>query len=166
MAYNEERKGYETKDGGLIRIHGDDKIRIDIYDGDERVKGEHSRDTIHYDTNTGKGTIDSHNEDKSEKSSTDVRCYLTTACMRHRMEKFDDNCEELTILRWFRDKFVLKEDIEYYYKVAPIVVEAINSIENNNEIYHYIYENIVHACVVAIKKVIIILLIIDTKIVY
>ena len=70
MSYNEERKGYETKDGGLIRISGDDRVRIDIYDGDERVKGGHTRDTINYDTNTGRGRIDSHNADKSEKSST------------------------------------------------------------------------------------------------
>ena len=34
MAYNSDRKGYETKDGGLIRINGSgDKVRIDVYDG-------------------------------------------------------------------------------------------------------------------------------------
>lgn len=39
MAYNPDRKGYETTDGGLIRINGSgDKVRIDVYDGDEREK--------------------------------------------------------------------------------------------------------------------------------
>ena len=58
MAYNSDRKGYETKDGGLIRINGGDRVRIDIYEGNEREKGGHTRDTINYDTNTGKGSID------------------------------------------------------------------------------------------------------------
>lgn len=72
--------------------------------------------------------------------------------MRHKLERFDDNCEELTILRWFRDNFVSKEDIDHYYKTAPIIVEAINEELDNNEIYNYIYENVVIACVNAIKK--------------
>ena len=87
-----------------------------------------------------------------KKTSTDCSCYLTTACMRHKLECFDDNCEELTILRWFRDNFVSKEDIDHYYKTAPIIVEAINEELDNNEIYNYIYENVVIACVNAIKK--------------
>ena len=152
MAYNSDRKGYETKDGGLIRINGGDRVRIDIYEGNEREKGGHTRDTINYDTNTGKGSIDQHNADKSEKSSTDVSCYLTSACMKYFQKNFDDKCEELTILRWFRDNFVSQEDIKHYYVTAPIIVEAINNIENNDKIYNYIYENVISTCVNAIKK--------------
>lgn len=149
--YNADRKGFETKDGGLIRINGNDKVRIDIYEGNEREKNGHTRDTINLDTNTGKGTIDSHNEDKSKKSSTDINCFLTSACMKHLNKDFDDNCEELTILRWFRDNFVSKEDIEYYYQIGPIIVASIETIENNNLIYDYIYENVILACINAIK---------------
>ena len=151
MGYNKDRKGLETKDGGLIRINGSgDKVRIDIYDKDERKPG-HSRDSIHYDTKTGKGKIDSHNGDKSEKSSTDVSCYLTTACMKCYQNDFDDNCYELFILRWFRDKFVSQKDIEYYYEKAPLIVEAIENTDNRNEIYNYIYDNVIKVCVEAIK---------------
>ena len=152
MAYNNDRKGYETKDGGLIRINGDDKVRIDIYEGNEREKGGHTRDTINYDTNTGKGSIDQHNADKSSKSSTDIGCFLTTACMRYFQEKFDNNCYELTILRWFRDNFVLKQDIEHYYEVAPIIVENINKDGKQDIIYDYIYENIVDYCIEQIEQ--------------
>jgi hypothetical protein len=67
-------------------------------------------------------------------------------------ENFDDNCEELTILRWFRDNFVSKEDIKHYYKTAPIIVESIEMIEKNDTIYNYIYENVIKVCVEAIKK--------------
>lgn len=78
-------------------------------------------------------------------------CYLTSACMKHMQSSFDDNCEELTILRWFRDKFVSKEDIDHYYKTAPVIVEAIDALEENESIYNHIYENVVEACVNAIK---------------
>ena len=152
MAYNSDRKGYETKDGGLIRINGGDKVRIDIYEGNEREKGGHTRDTINYDTNTGKGSIDQHNADKSEKSSTDVICFLTTACMKYFRENFDDNCYELTVLRWFRDNFVSKEDKEHYYEIAPIIVETINKEEQSGIIYDYIYDNIVDYCVEQIEQ--------------
>ena len=150
--YNSERKGFETKDGGLIRIAGDDKVRIDIYNGNEREKNNHTRDTINYDTNKGTGKIDFHNEDKTEKSSTDVKCFLTTACMRHMSQNFDNNCQELIVLRWFRDNFVSKEDIDHYYEIAPIIVDTINNFENCDNIYEYIYKNIICACIIAIKN--------------
>ena len=152
MAYNNDKKGYETKDGGLIRINGEDKVRIDIYEGNEREKGGHMCDTINYDTNTDSGSIDQHNADKSEKSSTDVSCFLTTACMRHFRKKFDDNCYELTVLRWFRDNFVLKEDIEHYYEIAPTIVEIINKDEESDIIYDYIYDNIIDYCIEQIEQ--------------
>jgi hypothetical protein len=153
MPYNSDRKGFETKDGGLIRVNGSgDKVRIDIYDGDERSPGKHTRDSVNYDTNTGTGRIDSHNEDKSERSSTDTTCYLTSACIQHHLSKFNDNCYELQILRWFRDNFVSQEDIEHYYKTAPMVVTEINKQPNSNDIYNGIYHNVIVVCVRAIEQ--------------
>lgn len=133
-----------------IRVHTDKrgKDHIDIYSDDP--KGEHKSIHININTTTGKGTIVDTTGDSKE--TTDTQCYLTTACMRHLTEKFSDNCEELTILRWFRDNYVSKEDIEHYYQTAPIVVDAINEVDNNNEIYSYIYKNVVSACVDAIKN--------------
>lgn len=72
--------------------------------------------------------------------------------MLYMQEDFDDNCNELMTLRWFRDNFVSKEDIKYYYKVAPVIVNRINSISDNSEIYTWIYEHIVNPCVIAIKQ--------------
>lgn len=153
MAYSKDRKGWETKDGWLIRVNGSgDKIRIDVYEGNERASGEHTRDSIHYDTTSGKGKIDSHNADKSSKSSTDTSCYLTTACMKHFLDDFDDNCYELTVLRWFRDNFVSKEETEHYYNIAPKIVHSINNTPNSEIVYDYIYDNIVDACVSAIEN--------------
>ena len=101
----------------------------------------------------GSWTKDTHNEDKSEWShSSGTGCYLTSACLYHFKDNFDDDCEELTILRWFRDNFVLKEDIKHYYETAPIIVEAIDKLDESDIIYEYIYEHIVLACVEAIKN--------------
>lgn len=83
---------------------------------------------------------------------TDSRCYLTSACMKYLREKFDDNCYELTVLRWFRDNFVSKSDIEHYYNVAPIIVTEINNEEKSNAIYDYIYDSIIDYCVTKIEN--------------
>lgn len=79
-------------------------------------------------------------------------CYLTSACMRCFQENFDDNCYELRVLRWFRDNFVSKEDIEHYYEIAPIIVESINKEEKSDIIYDYIYDNIVDYCIEQIEQ--------------
>ena len=54
--------------------------------------------------------------------------------MRHYLNNFDDNCYELTVLRWFRDNFVFEEDIKHYYKIAPVIVEAIDK-EQHRDVY-------------------------------
>lgn len=148
-----DKYGHYVNDEGVeIRASKDKNERdhIDIYDKCPADNPDHASIHINYDSDTGKGTIvDTTN---GEKEVTDTQCYLTTACMRHFMRKFDDNCEELKVLRWFRDNFVSKEDIRHYYEIAPIIVDAINEVKNNNEIYNYIYENVVSTCVDAIKK--------------
>lgn len=125
--------------------------KIDIYT--DNPKGPH--DTIHIavDTDNKKAHIIDTTNGPTEH--TDVKCYLTSACMQHYLYDFDDNCEELCILRWFRDNIVSKDDILNYYILAPIIVENINSLESSKEkrkIYNYIYNKIVKYCVNAIKN--------------
>lgn len=99
---------------------------INIYDSCPADNPDHGSIHIDWDSNTGKGQIV--DTTCGEKETTDVSCYLTTACMKHMKSDFDDNRNELMTLRWFRDNFVSKEDILHYYEVAPIIVEKINSI--------------------------------------
>ena len=140
----------ETNGGTWVNVNGNDEIaHVNIYGSNPREPHDES---IHINIDYEKGTFTINEKSNGEKTSTDCSCYLTTACMRYKMEKFDDNCEELMILRWFRDKFVSKEDIEHYYKTAPTIVDAINEFENNNEIFNFIYEYVVSACVNAIKS--------------
>ncbi len=139
----------ETEGGTWINVNGnDEKGHVNIYGSDPREPHDES---IHINIDYDKGTFTINEKSNGEKTSTDCSCYLTTACMRHKLEQFDDNCEELMVLRWFRDNYVSKEDIAHYYKTAPLVVEAINEKENNDELYNYIYDNVVMVCVNAIK---------------
>ncbi len=150
-----EESKITLRDGTVIKVTGGgnkDNASVSVYTGDYRDPDNHSAIHINVNTKTGKGSIVEHGENHSNNQKTDTQCYLTTACMRHFQENFDDNCEELNILRWFRDKFVSKEDIKNYYIVAPIIVEEIEKLENNDEIYNYIYKKVVRASVQAIKR--------------
>jgi len=122
--------------------------KIDVYTSDPR--GQHESIHIAVDSDSKSAHIIDTTNGSTEH--TDVKCYLTSACMRYFQERFDDNCYELTVLRWFRDNFVSKEDIEHYYEVAPIIVETINKEEKSGIIYDYIYDNIVDYCVEQIEQ--------------
>lgn len=113
----------------------------------------HDGTHIKYKAETKKITVTTHKNGERTTSQTG-NCYLTTACIRYYQENFNDTCEELTILRWFRDNFVDKEDIELYYIVAPEIVEKVNSLPENEKfkIYSYIYDKIIKYCVHAIKN--------------
>lgn len=142
--------GYKHNDGHYSKMTGNDKnASYSIYDKNPSEKG-HSAIHVNINTQTGKGSIVEHGAD-GKSNKTDTSCYLTSACMKHFQENFDDNCYELTVLRWFRDNYVLSEDIEHYYHVAPVIVEAIDQEKNSDIIYDYIYDNIVDYCVEQIE---------------
>ncbi len=122
--------------------------KIDVYTSDP--KGDHK--SIHIAVDSSKKTAHIIDTTNGKTEHTDTKCYLTTACMKAFKENFYDNCYELTVLRWFRDNFVSKEDIEHYYKIAPTIVEAINKEEKSNLIYDYIYDNVVDYCVTQIEN--------------
>ena len=77
-------------------------------------------------------------------------CYLTTACMHHHKYNFDDNCAELQVLRWFRDNYCSKEDIDHYYEVAPKIVKFIDSRTNKEDFYEHIYNAVILESIMAI----------------
>ena len=152
MADRDKYENYVNDKGVTIKINKDKNgnDHISFYGGE--VDKPH--DAAHVNVNYDKGSWSSttHGPDKSDTSSGSGGCYLTSACMKYFQEKFDDNCYELTVLRWFRDNFVSKEDIEHYYEVAPIIVETINKEEKSGIVYDYIYDNIVDYCVEQIEQ--------------
>ena len=142
---------YKNEEGVYIRVTTDKngKTHIDFYNDDP--KGPHTSTHININKDSKDGTIVQKDSD-GEKTTTGFGCYLTSACMEHFKNEFDDNCYELTVLRWFRDNYVSKNDIEHYYNVAPSIVEEINKEEKNSLIYDYIYDNVVDYCVTEIEK--------------
>lgn len=78
-------------------------------------------------------------------------CYLTTACTTHR--GLSDDCYELTVLRKFRDEFLLsstefKDYIQEYYNISPEIVKAI---DGDHEMLDEIYSNLILPCVQMIE---------------
>ena len=140
----------KLKDGSVIKITGgEDKNNfcVSAYSGDYKDEDNHEAIHINVNTDTGKGKIVEHGFNHSNTETTDTQCYLTTAVMKHMLDKFDDNCYYLDMLRWFRDNYVSKEDKMHYYEIAPKVVESINKLENANKIYEDIYKKVIQVCV-------------------
>lgn len=96
------------------------------------------------------GTKNNPDDNEINDMAKDGSCYLTTACMHHYKYNFDDKCSELEVLRWFRDNYCTKEEVEHYYKVAPKIVSHINSRNNSDEFYEYIYNALILRSIMAI----------------
>ena len=82
-------------------------------------------------------------------------CYLTSACVE--AAGLADDCQELTMLRAFRDNWLSnqpggKEEIDRYYRVAPRIIEEIRARINCDEILKSIYEEMVVPCVHFIQQ--------------
>lgn len=152
MADRDKYGNYVNDKGVAIKINTDKNgnDHISFYGGEVDKPHDAAHVNINYDKESWNSTT--HSPDKSDTNLGSGGCYLTSACMKYFQENFDDNCYELTVLRWFRDNFVSKEDIEHYYEVAPIIVESINNEEKSDIIYNYIYDNIVDYCVVQIEQ--------------
>ena len=85
-----------------------------------------------------------------DMDGSDDSCYITTACIRAR--RLPDDCEELTLLRQFRDSYMRtqpegEKDIREYYRSAPALVERINAREDAAQIWSVIYEEMILPCV-------------------
>lgn len=86
-----------------------------------------------------------HWEENEGSSSGSSGCFLTTACCEY--HGLPDDCEELSVMRKFRDDFLMKNQIgaelvHSYYKIAPEIVEKINEKENREDIYRELFNRI------------------------
>ncbi len=93
--------------------------------------------------------------DTSSSSGSSTSCFITSACVESL--GLPDNCEELQLLRTFRDKRSLYDGkfsrlVEEYYQIAPKIVESINKSENPLQVFKRIYRALVLPCVSLIKQ--------------
>lgn len=155
MEYDPNRQCYVGKDGSEFHVtpySNGQGYKYDYYDKSPYGNASHNSTHVKSDLNENWTRVDNDREKGTQEKSSGSGCYLTTACISHMQENFDDDCDELMTLRWFRDNFVNKEDITHYYDVAPTLVDIINLIPNKDEIYTWVYEYIVQPCVKAIKQ--------------
>ena len=80
-------------------------------------------------------------------------CFITSAVC----ETFNlpDDCDELTLLRKFRDEYVVVHYpgiVKEYYRCAPDIVECLNRRKDKKEIYFHIKKDYVDKCVKYIKN--------------
>lgn len=81
-------------------------------------------------------------------------CFITTACMM--AKGLADNCEELTILRDYRDHYLLKrkhgeELFRFYYTYSPSIVHGINAEPGTMLVYEGLYA-VIQKCVSCIRR--------------
>lgn len=82
-------------------------------------------------------------------------CFITTACVKYL--GLGDDCHELTVLRKFRDEFMLSHEngiklAELYYSTAPEIVERLESLENSETVFKILYTDYIVPSVSAIES--------------
>lgn len=82
-------------------------------------------------------------------------CYITTAVCEWQGKP--DDCQELTVLREYRDDYLLKSEegramVEEYYELAPILVLSIGMQREPGKIYQEIYQDYLRPCVEYARK--------------
>lgn len=155
MEYDTVRKCYVGKDGEELHVtpySNGSGYKYDYYDKSPYGNAPHNSTHIKSDLNENWERTDNDRDNGTQDKSSGTGCYLTTACMKYMQDEFDDNCYELTVLRWFRDNFVSKEDIKHYYEIAPVIVDGINQEEKSGMVYDYIYDNVIDYCVKEIEN--------------
>lgn len=133
----EAEKDFLGNDKVNTDIFGNPKIETDIF-GNQKVETDFF----------GNPYVEPEKKD-------DGGCYFTTACMHVMKDSFDDSCQELTILRNFRDTYVKghhPEAIDEYYKTAPEIVRAIGCKVDSQLIYKNMYHDLVQATISLISK--------------
>ncbi len=143
MSKGKDREwGYASSDGEkLIYTSYENSGKVNKYhDNSDGGHGhEHWKDKDDYNKGKDSDWSRSKSNDSPNPSTGEVQdkggCYLTTACMHSVNKVFNDNCYELTILRWFRDNFVNLEDINHYYSTSPIIVSFLDRNPDKVDIY-------------------------------
>ena len=149
MKYDPSRGRYVGNDGSDLKVtpYSDGRgYKYDYYSSSTMNNAKHNSTHIKSDLSGNWTRVDNDRDNNSKTESSGSGCYLTTACMKHYMDEFDDNCYYLDMLRWFRDNYVSLEDKETYYKIATKVVEVLNRLDNSNELYNDIYKDIIQVC--------------------
>ena len=155
MVYDTDRGCYVGKDGDEFHVtpfSDGTGYKYDYYDKSPYNNQPHNSVHVKSDLNENWTMVENDRDHGTQTTSSGTGCYLTTACMVHMAETFDDNCNELSMLRWFRDNFVTKSDIEEYYDLAPQIVAKLDAMPDSGIVYKWIYDFVIIPCCNAISS--------------
>lgn len=131
--------GKDMKTGSFVNGRGEalkfTKKSMSIYSNtpDKPHDGMH----LNYDKDGKTLTITTHNKDKSEKSTSDIDCYLTTACMKHYLNDFDDNVVDYCVTaiengnyteayRRYKDSIINLEQLYIKKELGKRLIKTLN----------------------------------------
>lgn len=82
-------------------------------------------------------------------------CFITTAICE--LDSLPDDCEELTILRKFRDDYMLPDTemaamVREYYECAPAIVSRIRALPNGVAVFRILQQNYLLPAIVQIRN--------------
>ena len=143
---------YENAEQDILE-NGGDPDYLSHYNSSERDSYLRNMG-LHPEDYGGSSSSDFGSDFDSSDGAADEGCFLTSACVE--AKGLPDDCEELTILRYYRDNYLVshaggKREIWEYYRIAPVIVKRINARANSKDIWNKIYEEMVLPCVRMIK---------------
>lgn len=82
-------------------------------------------------------------------------CYISTATCRSL--DLSDTCQELELLRWFRDEVLMRDtvgrsEINAYYSTAPAIVAAIDARGDADKVYRQIFDRYLLPAICAVRQ--------------
>lgn len=72
-------------------------------------------------------------------------------CKRHSKEKYREDCPEIKSLKFVRDNLASCEDVDSYNSLSGLIVESINKLSYSDELYAYLYDEVVEDVVNAVN---------------
>lgn len=118
------------------------KLRDAIFEEQKQMEAEEEEGITDYDSNQNYRPV-------STKTSSVQKggCFITTAACRALHAA--DNCEELEILRRFRDEHICdsnsgQELVYEYYRIGPLIVEKIDSQPDSQAIYDHLWNQYIY----------------------
>lgn len=154
-SYDRDESGNKSND------HFTDHNSGKHYYSQDTDDGKHKSDDVTDSKGNNVNRPDFSDFDKKHESSGDNDgssgggCFITTATL-NAIGK-EDGCKELNVFREFRDNWLVNQFdgkllISEYYKIAPKIVDAINSKPDCKDIYQALWANSIQPCFYLIER--------------
>lgn len=164
-----DHKEHYDAEGNFIGSSYDKGDYVQHYDEHNRKsgrtwdKGTHTDSVDNSNDFTGstwdKGNHKDHYDERDKKSGEswekDTGCFITSACVE--AQGLSDDCLELSVIRNFRDTYVRSHPqgehlLAEYYRIAPIIVQRIDTSPERGKIYGDLFDKLVRRSLALIQE--------------